>query len=146
MTPNTQTAVAAPEAAQGKKRRYLRAFAVIALVFLAMVGGLAIYLNSDSFRETVRRRVVSELERATGGKVEIESFTWKLSTLHFEIRNLTIHGREAPNEVPYAHADRISVGVRVISFFSRKVSLEKADIDGGFRKKSIRIRRVSGAG
>jgi translocation and assembly module TamB len=130
MTPNTQTVLAVPTASKGKKRRYRRAFAVIALVFLVLLGGLAIYLNSDSFRETVRARVVAELQRATGGRVEIESFTWQLSTLHFEIRNLTIHGREAANEIPYAHADRISVGVRIISFFSRKVSLEKADIDG----------------
>jgi translocation and assembly module TamB len=130
MTPNTQTVLAVPPASKEKKRRFRRMFAVTVLVLLAFLGGPAIYFNSDSFRETVRTRVVAELQHATGGKVEIESFTWKLSTLHFEIRNLTIHGREAANEVPYAHADRISVGVKIISFFSRKISLEKADIDG----------------
>jgi translocation and assembly module TamB len=127
MTPNTQTAIAAPPAGKGAKRR-LRVALLVTVAVLA--GGLAIYLNSDGFRETMRARVVAELERATGGKVEIASFTWKLSTLQFEIRNLTIHGREAVYEVPYAHADRISVGVKVVSFFSRKISLEKVDIDG----------------
>jgi translocation and assembly module TamB len=130
MTPNTQTVLAAPAASKEKKRGFRRMFAVTVLVLLVLLGGLAIYFNSDSFRETVRTRVVAELQHATGGKVEIESFTWKLSTLHFEIRNLTIHGREAANEIPYVHADRISVGVKIISFFSRKISLEKADIDG----------------
>src|SRR5215831_12375993 len=116
MTLDTQTVLAPPPATAGKKRRLLRMLMAAALVLLLVLGGLAIYLNSDSFRETVRARVVAELERATGGTVEIESFTWKLSTLHFEIRNLTIHGREARNEVPYAHADRILVGVKVVSF------------------------------
>ncbi|HKV91915.1 MAG TPA: translocation/assembly module TamB domain-containing protein [Candidatus Angelobacter sp.] len=129
MTPNTQTEVATP-AGRGKKRRFRRGLAIAALVLLVLLGGLAIYLNSDSFRETVRARVIADLERATGGRVEIGSFTWKLSELQFEIHNLTIHGREAAYEVPYAHADRICVDLKVISFFSRKISLEKFDIDG----------------
>ena len=65
----------------------------------------------------------------TGGKVEVESFTWNLSTLHFEARNVTIHGREAAGEVPYAHADRIGVDVKIISFFTRKISSENVAID-----------------
>ncbi|HKD79870.1 MAG TPA: translocation/assembly module TamB domain-containing protein [Candidatus Angelobacter sp.] len=130
MTPDTQTVLTAPPAGTKKKRGFRRAFALAAILLILLLGGVAIYLNSDSFRETVRARVVSELERATGGKVELESFTWKLFTLHFEIHNLTIHGREARNDVPYAHADRISVGVKIVSFFSRKISLEKVDIDG----------------
>jgi translocation and assembly module TamB len=130
MTPNAQTVVAAPPASKGKKRRLRLALLVAVAALAVLVAGLALYLNSDSFRETMRARVVAELERATGGKVEIESFTWKLSTLQFEIRNLTIHGREAQNEVPYAHADRISVSVKIVSFFSRKISLEKVDVDG----------------
>ncbi|HZS27239.1 MAG TPA: hypothetical protein VFB76_08400, partial [Candidatus Angelobacter sp.] len=129
MTPNTQTEVATP-AGTGKKRRFRRMLAIAALVLLGLLGGLAIYLNSDSFRETVRARMIADLERATGGRVEIGSFSWKLSELQFEIHNLTIHGREAANEVPYAHADRIFVDLKVISFFSRKISLEKFDIDG----------------
>ncbi|HET9364884.1 MAG TPA: translocation/assembly module TamB domain-containing protein, partial [Candidatus Angelobacter sp.] len=129
MTQNTQIEVATP-AGTGKKRRFRRVLVIAALVLLVLLGGLAIYLNSDSFHETVRARVIADLQRATGGRVEIGSFTWKLSDLQFEIHNLTIHGREAANEVPYAHSDRIFVDLKVISFFSRKISLEKFDIDG----------------
>ncbi|HEU4416422.1 MAG TPA: translocation/assembly module TamB domain-containing protein [Candidatus Angelobacter sp.] len=123
--------VTSPAPADKRPRRRLpRIVALIALVVLVLLAALAIYLNSGSFRETVRARVVADLQRITGGRVEIESFTWKLSTLQFEIRNLTIHGREAATDVPYAHADRISVGVKVVSFFSRKISLERVDIQG----------------
>ena len=93
------------------------------------MAGVLIYLNSGSFRETVRQRVIAELRQMTGGKVEVESFTWNLSTLHFEARNVTIHGREAAGEVPYAHADRIGVDVKIVSFFTRKISLENVAID-----------------
>jgi len=119
----------APPATPAKKRK-LRHVIILTCLALAVIGiGAFIYLNSGSFRETVRQRVIAELRQMTGGKVELESFTWNLSTLHFEARNVTIHGREAAGEVPYAHADRIGVDVKIVSFFTRKISLENVAID-----------------
>ncbi|MFL6390369.1 MAG: translocation/assembly module TamB domain-containing protein [Terriglobales bacterium] len=119
----------APPATPAKKRK-LRLFVIFSCLALAgVIVGLLFYLNSGSFRETVRQRVITELRQMTGGKVEVESFTWNLSTLHFEARNVTIHGREAADEVPYAHADRIGVDVKIVSFFTRKISLENVAID-----------------
>ena len=119
----------APPAAPAKKRKLTRFVILTGLALAFIVIGILIYLNSGSFRETVRQRVIAELRQMTGGRVELESFTWNLSTLHFEARNVTIHGREAAGEVPYAHADRIWVDVKVISFFTRKISLENVAID-----------------
>src|SRR6476469_6012613 len=119
----------APPATPAKKRKLGRFVIFTCPALAVIVSGFWIYLNSDSFRETVRQRVIAELRQMTGGKVEVESFTWNLSTLHFEARNVTIHGREAAGEVPYAHADRIGVDVKIISFFTRKISLENAAID-----------------
>ncbi|HSK42733.1 MAG TPA: hypothetical protein VLA83_02480, partial [Candidatus Binatia bacterium] len=119
----------APPPTQAKKRKLRRFMIVACVALLVVVTGLLIYLSSGSFRETVRQRVIAELRQMTGGKVEVESFTWSLSTLHFEARNVTIHGREAAGEVPYAHADRIGVDVKIISFFARKISLENVAID-----------------
>ena len=119
----------APPATPAKKRKLRRFLILSCLVLAVIVAGVFFYLNSGSFRETVRQRVIAELRQMTGGKVEVESFTWNLSTLHFEARNVTIHGREAAGEVPYAHADRIGVDVKIVSFFTRKISLENVAID-----------------
>lgn len=119
----------APPATPAKKRKITRLIILVGLALAIVTVGLLFYLNSDSFRETVRQRVITELRQMTGGKVEVESFTWNLSTLHFEARNVTIHGREAAGEVPYAHADRIGVDVKIVSFFTRKISLENVAID-----------------
>jgi translocation and assembly module TamB len=115
--------------APGKKRRFKWIQAGIGLLLLAGVVGLAAYLTSDAFRDRVRARVVAELERMTGGKVEIESFTWNLSQLHFEARGLTIHGLEAPGEEPYVRADRVAVRLKIISLVSRQVALRELVID-----------------
>ncbi|HWG39629.1 MAG TPA: translocation/assembly module TamB domain-containing protein [Candidatus Acidoferrales bacterium] len=118
-----------PPATPAKNRRLRRLVILTCLTLAIVVAGLWFYLNSSSFREIVRQRAIAELRQMTGGKVEVESFTWNLSTLHFEARNVTIHGREAAGEVPYAHADRIGVDVKVVSFFTRKISLENVAID-----------------
>ncbi|HEY1525276.1 MAG TPA: translocation/assembly module TamB domain-containing protein [Candidatus Angelobacter sp.] len=119
----------APPATPTRKRMLRRVLIVAGLALAVMLVGLVFYLNSDTFRETVRLRVIAELRQMTGGTVEVESFTWKLSTLHFDARNVTIHGKEAAGEVPYAHADRIGVDVKIVSFFSRKISLENVAVD-----------------
>src|SRR5579859_6210445 len=128
MSTSTDLNVATP-AKSGRKRKLLRLLIISGLGLIIVLVAGYFYLNSDSFRETVRQRVILELRQMTGGKVEVESFTWNVSTLHFEARNVTIHGREAASEVPYAHADRIGVDVKIISFFTRKISLENVAID-----------------
>ncbi|HEY1936822.1 MAG TPA: translocation/assembly module TamB domain-containing protein [Candidatus Angelobacter sp.] len=129
MSTRTEINVTPPGSIQ-KKQMLKRVIVISGLVLLLLLAGMAFYLNSGSFRETVRERVIAELRQMTGGKVEIESFDWKLATLYFEAHNITIHGKEAANEIPYAHAARIGVDVRIISFFSRKISLENVNIDG----------------
>ena len=130
MSTGTDVNIAPPPPARTRKRRLRRLVVITGLVLVVVLIGLGFYLNSDSFRETVRQRVIAELRQMTGGRVEVGSFTWKLSTLHFEVRNVTIHGREAAGEVPYAHAGRIAVDAKIIAFFSRKISLENVIIDG----------------
>jgi translocation and assembly module TamB len=129
MSTSSDLNVATP-AKPGRKRKLRRLLIISGLGLIVVLVAGFFYLNSNSFRETVRQRVMLELRQMTGGKVEVESFTWNLSTLHFEARNVTIHGREAAGEVPYAHADRIGVDVKVVSFFTHKVSLEKVAVDG----------------
>lgn len=112
------------------KRRIKWVQAVIGLTLLGLTIGLAAWLNSDGFRERVRTRVVSELERITGGRVELQSLTWNLSQLQIEAKGLTIHGLEGPAEVPYLHADRVLLRLKIVSFFSRKIALREMVTDG----------------
>jgi translocation and assembly module TamB len=121
------SATVAPPPLKTNRRR--RLYIIAALIVVLLAGGALIYLNSSSFQQTVRRRVILELEHLTGGKVEIASLSWKLSTLQIEVRGLTIHGLEGANQAPYAHADRISLAVKITSFFSPRVALSNVAID-----------------
>jgi translocation and assembly module TamB len=116
-----------------KRRRwkYLLGAGVGLLVLLA---GAVWYSTTDSFQAMVRRRLVSELERVTGGRVELESFHAVPLRLRVDVRGLTIHGLEKPNDVPYLHVDRLVADVKVISalgaeFGFSSVVLERPVVD-----------------
>ncbi len=101
----------------------------VGVVLLGIVLGLAWYVHSPHFEALVRSKLVATLEDMTGGRVEIGSFRWNLSQLSFEANDLTIHGLEAPGELPYVHVDRAEIELHIISFFERQVSLEKVDFE-----------------
>jgi translocation and assembly module TamB len=95
------------------RRKWGTRLLIAAVVVLLGVGGLAWYATTDSFQAMVRRRVVAELERTTGGRVELGSIHTIPFRFVVDVRDLTIHGREAAGEVPYAHVDRVLAKVRL---------------------------------
>ena len=74
------------------------------------------YTTTQSFQAYVRRRMISEVERITGGRAEIGSFHVVPFHLQVEVRNITVHGKESASDVPLAHADSLLAQVKVISF------------------------------
>jgi translocation and assembly module TamB len=113
------------EPTQARPKRRRRIFIGIAL--LLIIVGAAAYLTSDSFQNRVRLKVISELERVTGGRVDLPSFTWNLSKLEFIAQDLTIHGLEPPSETPYAHVDSLKVRLKILSVFGREIGLRAVD-------------------
>lgn len=117
-----------PRASRRRRPRRLLQLG-IALSLVLVVLGADRYLRSSAFRERVREKVVAELEQVTGGKVVLESFRWNLAKLEFEATNLTIHGSEGPEELPYVHVDRLAISIRIISLLGKEIALSSVNLD-----------------
>lgn len=100
-------------------------FVAIAVV----VGAFSWYATTPGFANRMRRAVIARLEQSTGGRVELKSFTWRLTHLEFTASGLTIHGREAADQTPWLHIDRLYVRLQILSFFSPKIALNDLDAD-----------------
>ncbi len=98
-------------------------------VLVVMVGLAAWVASTPAFQNRMRRVLVAELEKSTGGRVELKKFSWRLTHLEFEADDLTIHGLEAPGQVPYAHLDRLYVRLQILSFFRAKIGLNYLEGD-----------------
>jgi translocation and assembly module TamB len=99
-----------------RPRRWWRYLLIAAGVGVIAVTAALWYTTTESFQAYVRRRMVSEVERITGGRAEIGSFHIVPFHLQVEVRNITVHGKESASEVPLAHADSLLAQVKVISF------------------------------
>ncbi len=102
--------------------------AAAGVVLLAIVIGLGWYLRSPQFADLVRRKLIATIEDATGGRVELAAFHWNLSQLAFEADGLTVHGLEAPGQLPYVHINHALVRIHIISFLQRQISLEQIEL------------------
>jgi translocation and assembly module TamB len=100
----------------------------LAILLVVAVVGLYFAASSAAFENFVRRQMVNNLESATGGRVEIASFHWRLLSLEAEADGLVIHGLEAPGDAPYAQADHVRARFSVLGFLSPRILLRDLEI------------------
>lgn len=103
----------------------LLAFGVVVIAILA---GLW-YTTTNAFQAYVRRRMVEEVDRITGGRTDIGSFHVVPFRLQVEVRNITVHGKEAPADVALAHADSLTAQMKVISFLRTEFGFVSLSLD-----------------
>jgi translocation and assembly module TamB len=121
----------------GIKRRWLRVVGWLsgstALTLAAALLALYLWASSDAFEDTVRHRVIAQLEEATGGRVEIAGFHWQLLHLRVEATGIVIHGLEAATEAPYARIASLKAEAGILGLFTMGVSprlvLHSVEID-----------------
>jgi translocation and assembly module TamB len=97
---------------------------LVSSAFLTILG-LTVYVNTDSFQSLVRRRLVAEVERITGGRAEIASIHTIPFRLQVEVRDITVHGREASADVPLAHADGIVARLKISSLLRSELAFSQ---------------------
>ena len=116
------------EAAKPTGRWWKYLLVLTAVVFL-FIAGLVVYTTTDSFQSLVRRRLVAEIERITGGRAQIGTFHTIPFRMQVEVRNITVHGRESASEVPLAHADGIVARLKISSLLRSELAFEEVVLD-----------------
>jgi translocation and assembly module TamB len=94
---------------------------------LAVIGLLAVvvFFGSGAGNPLLRQLLVSRLERMTGGKVELRALSIRWLAMRASITGLVIHGKEPAGTEPLLTAEEVQAGLRIDSFWGRKVSLSE---------------------
>ena len=103
---------------------------IVALLLVLLAAGLTWYTKTDDFQRRVGGQVVSILEDATGGKVEVRHIGFDLWHLAIEVDGLVIHGTEPAGEMPYLSAAKIFVRVKLNIFLSHVIGSGPAESCG----------------
>src|SRR5271163_2778824 len=103
---------------------------IVAFSFLGLLGlGVALLLagvivvQTAWFKNLVRERMVAVIERATGGSVEIGSFSYNWHNLTAEVQPFALRGTEPASAPPLFRADKIQIGLKIISALEKKVDI-----------------------
>ena len=127
--PNRTPPVARQRQSPRRWRRMLLLAGCVAFIVTAAPLSFYIWSSSASAQSLARRRVIAELEKATGGAVEIGSFHWQLLTLTAEADGLIVHGHEARGEEPLIEVDHLSIAVSVLGIWSPRILLRNLRIE-----------------
>jgi translocation and assembly module TamB len=108
-----------------RKRVKIIAFSLLGLLGVAIALLLAgvLLVQTAWFKDKVRERIVSVMERATGGRVEIGSFSYNWRNLTADVQPFVLHGTEPASAPPLFRADKIQIGFRIISALEEKVDI-----------------------
>jgi len=98
------------------RARVIRNIAIgLAASLVVLVVVAVMVMQTDWFRDFVKRKIITAAEDGTGGRVEIGSFTFDPMRLRAVISGIVIHGYEPPASAPYLRARSAEVDVRVFA-------------------------------
>ncbi len=105
------------------------------LAVLALLA-VIVFFGSGAGNPLLSQLLVSRLERMTGGKVELRALSIRWLTMRASITGLVIHGKEPAGTEPLFTAEEVQAGLRIDSFWGRRVSLSELVI----RQPHVHIR------
>lgn len=115
------------------RRFFLRhlplSIAVLATLTIVALVGAYFVASSARFEELVRQRLAAELERASGGRVEIAGFHWRLLALEADADGVVIHGLEDAGEEPYARIKHLRVRVSLLNWMAPQLLLRDLEVE-----------------
>src|SRR5580704_11992671 len=107
-----------------QKIRWLEHVIWVVSVWIALGIALAVIaVGSGLANPLLRHLLISQLESLTGGKVEVRTAAFGWFSLNATVRGLVIHGKEPETTEPLLAVEQARVGLRIDSFWGRKVSL-----------------------
>ena len=112
------------------RRRILKLAAAL-LAVLVLLGAAAIWVVQSSwFYGKVRALIVENVEKATGGRVELAAFRFDWKRLRAEADGFVLHGTEPAGNPPLFSARSVAVGIKVVSVFERSVDIQYLEVAG----------------
>ncbi len=109
---------------------------VFSVAVVLAVSAIVVFFGSGAGNPLLRRVLIHRLEAMTGGRVEVKSLSIRWLSIRATIEGLVIHGREPEGTEPLFAAEQVDAGLRVDSYWGRKISLNDLTV----RKPLVHIR------
>ena len=118
--------------------RWVRWGVFTAGLLIGAIGAFYGLLYTNWFQDYARRRVIAEVESATGGKVEIERFRFDPDRLFVRVEGLVVSASEPSSAPPFLTVAAVELQLGIESLWAREVSLRSMKVE------SPQVRVVAG--
>jgi translocation and assembly module TamB len=106
--------------------RWLRHVAwVLAVKVFLIIALLVLFFGSGAANPLLRRLIIRRINAVTGGRTELRTLSIGWFSMHITLRGLILHGSEPAGSPPLLSAEEVLAGLRIDSFWGRKISLEE---------------------
>ncbi len=111
------------------KVRWRKVGLVTLAVLLVAAGAAVVLWKTGEVERWARALVISQVDKATGGKLELSGFHLSLAPFTVELDGFTLHGRESAGERPFLRIARIVVHLDFRKLLEGKVVLGGVTVD-----------------
>jgi translocation and assembly module TamB len=101
---------------------------VAALAMLLIVAAITI-VQTAWFRAYVKQKIIASTEESTGGKVDVNSFTFDWRHMRAVVTGFVIHGAEPAGAAPFLSAQRIQMDLRLFTSIHHVMDLAYLGIE-----------------
>jgi translocation and assembly module TamB len=99
---------------RGRKIALIVGGSLAGLIVIAFLG-IIITVRTEWFRNFVRAKIVTAVEEATGGKVDLGSFTFAWTHLRADVDDFVVHGLEPAGAAPLLRIKHVQVNLKLLS-------------------------------
>jgi translocation and assembly module TamB len=122
------------------RKRIFGRLALCAAALLLVCAVAAFFtIRSQWFFRLVRARIVATIEDSTGGRVEIDAFSFDWTRLRVQVDGFTLHGTEPAADPPLFRAESVALGIKIVSILKRDVDIRYLEVN------SPQVRLIIGA-
>jgi translocation and assembly module TamB len=113
---------------RGRKIAVIIGSSIAGLLLVLLVAGILI-VRSAWFANFVRLKIITAVEEATGGRVEIRSFHFAWTHLRADVRDFVVHGLEPSGAAPLLRVRHLQVDLKLLSPFKGFVDIAYLLVD-----------------
>ena len=103
----------------------LAAFALLGMIALAAF----LFVRTGAFHRFVLQKITQATSDATGGRLEVGSFTIHWRGLSLDFYGVKLHGTETSTQPPLFAVDHLDMGLSIVSILRRQINLSRVILD-----------------
>lgn len=106
-----------------RKKQIVRRMGIAAALIFFLALGSYVFLKTPQFHQYALAKIIEEVQRSTGGTLEVENWDFQIAPAVVNLYGITLHGTEHREHKPLLKIEKLTVGLSRHGLLHRKLQL-----------------------